>query len=136
VVFPDPNGPTRATQRGPLPPFFSFEPAGDEQRQGFLPGANTPFTFAPNSAGLFNLQHNFWGNQMGARARYQASVGFTIELQCPLVLELHEGDKAEGVTLRKEIRFGIMKSVQIFQGQINSAAFGIFLDITHDVREL
>jgi uncharacterized protein DUF1501 len=48
---------------GPLPAFFSFAPAGDEQRQGFLPGGSTPFTFTPSPGGLTNLRDDSWGAQ-------------------------------------------------------------------------
>jgi hypothetical protein len=48
--------------KGLLPPFFSVAPTlGDEQTQGFLPGVNAPFTFSPNSSGLPNLTHDFYG---------------------------------------------------------------------------
>ena len=67
---------------GPLPPFFSFEPAGDEQRQGFLPGATTPFTFSPNANGLNNLQHNFWGNQ--SQSFFERSYSLLESLDEPL----------------------------------------------------
>jgi hypothetical protein len=35
----------------------------DEQRQGFLPGADTPFSFSPQAGGLPNLRHDFYGTQ-------------------------------------------------------------------------
>jgi len=49
--------------KGPLPPYFSPNPAGDEQRHGFLPGRNAPFSFSPQANGLNNLRHDFYGNQ-------------------------------------------------------------------------
>ena len=67
----------------PLPPFFSFSPAGDEQRQGFLPGTSTPFTFFPNTNGLGNLQHNFWGNQ--SQAFFDRSFSLMQALDAPLM---------------------------------------------------
>ena len=49
--------------KGVLPPYFSIAPTlGDEQTQGFLPGIDTPFTFAPSQGGLTNLTHDFYGS--------------------------------------------------------------------------
>jgi hypothetical protein len=67
---------------GPLPPFFSFNPAGDEQRQGFLPGASTPFTFSPTPGGLTNLRHDFWGNQ--SQTFFERSYALLESLDAPL----------------------------------------------------
>ena len=50
-------------QGGILPPYLSLNPAGDEQRQGFLPGRNAPFSFFPQPSGLSNLRHDYYGNQ-------------------------------------------------------------------------
>jgi hypothetical protein len=49
--------------KGPLPPFFSMNTAGDEQRQGFLPGIAAPFIFSSQRFGLSNLRHDFYGPQ-------------------------------------------------------------------------
>jgi hypothetical protein len=67
---------------GPLPPFFSFDPAGDEQRQGFLPGASTPFTFSPTPGGLTNLRHDFWSNQ--SQTFFERSYALLESLDAPL----------------------------------------------------
>ena len=49
--------------KGPLPPYFSIAPTlGDEQRQGFLPGIDAPFTFSPSASGLSNLKHDYYGS--------------------------------------------------------------------------
>jgi uncharacterized protein (DUF1501 family) len=48
--------------KGPMPPYLSMLGA-DEQRQGFLPGVTTPFSFNPAPGGLSNLRHDFYGNQ-------------------------------------------------------------------------
>lgn len=47
--------------KGPLPPYLSLAPPGDEQRQGFLPGYTAPFSFVPGPSGLGNLRHDFYG---------------------------------------------------------------------------
>ena len=68
--------------RGPLPPFFSLAPVQDEQRQGFLPGANTPFSFVPSPGGLTNLRHDFWGAQ--SQSFFDNSYALLQSLDAPL----------------------------------------------------
>lgn len=88
--------------KGPLPPFLSLSPGQDEQRQGFLPGANTPFSFAPDPAGLNNLTHDFWGNQ--SRAFFNNSYSMLQDLDAPLRAAPWSDDVAAYASLTTQAR--------------------------------
>ncbi|HYR84825.1 MAG TPA: DUF1501 domain-containing protein [Terriglobia bacterium] len=67
---------------GALPPFVSFGNGSDEQRQGFLPGSTAPFSFYPNPGGLYNLRHDFYGNQ--SKTFFEQSFALLGALDAPL----------------------------------------------------
>jgi len=66
----------------PLPPFISLAPPQDEQQQGFLAGATTPFTLVPQSGGLSNLRHDFYGDE--SKAFFDNSYAMLQDLDAPL----------------------------------------------------
>jgi hypothetical protein len=68
--------------KGPLPPYFSISPQGDEQRQGFLPGITAPFSFSAQAGGLTNLRHDFYGSQ--SQSFFNSSYDLLQTLDAPL----------------------------------------------------
>lgn len=68
--------------KGPLPAFLSLGSSGDEQGQGFLPGATAPFSFNPNQNGLNNLRHDFYGNQ--SQSVFEQNFALLEALDAPL----------------------------------------------------
>jgi uncharacterized protein (DUF1501 family) len=100
---------------GPLPPFFSFGGAGDEQRQGFLPGIATPFTFSPVPTGLNNLRHDFWGNQ--SQAFFDRSYSLLQSLDAPLRTQPLNNDMASYAAVLSQARQLVYNDavVKVFQ---------------------
>jgi len=88
--------------KGSLPPFFSLAPAQDEQRQGFLPGVNTPFSFVPDPGGLSNLRHDFWGDQ--SKPFFDNSFALLQDLDAPLRAAPWSDDVAAYASLTTQAR--------------------------------
>lgn len=67
---------------GLLPPFLSLNTGGDEQKQGFMPGITTPFSFSPQRSGLPNLRHDYYGVQ--SQAFFNGAYDLLQALDAPL----------------------------------------------------
>jgi len=69
--------------KGVLPPFLSIAPTtGRDSQQGFLPGNTGPFIFQPQTSGLSNLRHDFYGAQ--SADFFNGAYGLLQTLDAPL----------------------------------------------------
>src|SRR5438132_564950 len=79
-------------QLEPASSSISLAPSRDEQQQGFLAGATTPFTLVPQSGGLSNLRHDFYGEE--SKAFFDNSYAMLQDLDAPLRSQPWDADVA------------------------------------------
>jgi hypothetical protein len=141
--------------KGPLPPYFSVAPTlGGDQTQGFLPGVDTPFTFTPNSSGLPNLKHDFYGPD--SQGMFTSAYNLLQTLDAPLQTQpLNDSMAAYGAivgqarsliyndvvgrvfqyTAADETRYGgtpFARAMITARNAVSAGLGTVFVNITHD----